>query len=146
MWFRTSKEQPKATQGAAREGTAAPFYPEQTARTTPAQAAEGVADAAQQAVSRAPGFFRRHPFLSIAGAAAFGLMGGIEMALGIALGAGVASVVRPKSSQEKQGLGNGQGAWRERAHEMWDHGPDELRKRARAVVEAARGHTAAPQA
>lgn len=76
---------------------------------------------------RAPGFFRRHPVLTIAGAATVGLIGGVELALGVALGAGIAALVAPRPAR---------GAGRlERA-------PDELRRRARAVIDAARGRSA----
>jgi hypothetical protein len=142
MWFRTSKQQPKATHGAAPPFMPEPQSRESTANVRPAQAREEE----QESAPRGPGFFRRHPVLAIAGAAGVGLLGGVEMALGVALGAGVAALVRPKSSQ-RMAQPDEQGAWRDRAQELWDHAPDELRKRARAVIEAARGHTeAAPQA
>ncbi|MDX2089818.1 MAG: hypothetical protein SFX73_18320 [Kofleriaceae bacterium] len=138
MWFRTPKQSPKATQ-VAPPVTPTPQNYEPTASSTPAQGADQVQGAA--GAPRGRGFFRRHPVLTVAGAAGVGLLGGIEMALGVAVGAGVLALIRPSSSQ--RAMSEGQGAWRERAQQLWEQAPDELRKRARAVVEAARGHNGA---
>jgi ElaB/YqjD/DUF883 family membrane-anchored ribosome-binding protein len=83
-------------------------------------------------------FAREHPAASVLGAAAVGLFGGIELAAGLVLGAGLFSLLRPKKGEspiESQAV-------RDRARRVLERTPRELLKRARAVVQAARGKVA----
>jgi hypothetical protein len=78
---------------------------------------------------------RRHPRLAVAGAAALGLLGGIEVAAGIVIGAAVLALVRdgaaPGAATTRR--------VRHRARELWGDLPQTVRERTRAVVQAARG-------
>lgn len=94
--------------------------------------------------SRLVSFAREHPALTVAGVAGAGLIGGIEMAAGVLLGAGVAGLIR--------GLHGG--ATDERAMETrgrvrrvvdrTPHDLHELKERGRAMLLAARGKITAP--
>ncbi len=81
-------------------------------------------------------FGRRHPLLTIAGVAAAGLAGGIEMAAGVLLGAAALAVVRRRNIQPTT-----EAPAREepRSPEL-----QRFRERARAVMMAARGDLVAP--
>ena len=87
-------------------------------------------------------FGQRHPALTVAGIAGAGLFGGIEMAAGVLLGAGVAALIRrrgngvaePVTSAERHG----------RIHRILERTPHDLRdlkQRARAVMSAALGES-----
>jgi hypothetical protein len=79
-------------------------------------------------------FVREHPALSILGTAGLGLFGGIELATGVLIGAAVLAALRPTNGT----------SLRDRARAILDHAPRDLRERARAVVQAARGKDATP--
>jgi hypothetical protein len=86
-------------------------------------------------------FGREHPALTIAGLAGAGLFGGLEMAAGIVLGAGVAALVRrPNGHSTAEPAREIRG----RMRQMLDRAPHELKERARAVLLAARGKITAP--
>lgn len=74
---------------------------------------------------------RAHPALSVLGAAGLGLLGGFELAAGVLIGAGVIAALRHTPN----------GSLRERAKQILDRAPHDLRERARALVQAARGKT-----
>lgn len=87
--------------------------------------------------SRIARFGRRHPMLTVAAVAAAGLTGGMELAAGVVLGAGVAALLR-RSPGAPPSEAPGQPS--ARMHEL----RRELEDRARAVIRAARGETQAP--
>jgi hypothetical protein len=74
-------------------------------------------------------FARRHPGLAVIGAAAVSLLGGVEVAAGVLIGAGVLALVGPRKESHVE-------AGPRREHELL---PRDLRVRARAIVQAARG-------
>ena len=78
-------------------------------------------------------FAREHPALSVLGAAGIGLFGGVELAAGMLIGAGVVAALRGTDGTKL----------RERARAFLDRAPPHVRERARAVVQAARGKIAA---
>jgi hypothetical protein len=78
---------------------------------------------------RVTSFARRHPGLTVLGAAAVSLLGGMEVAAGVLIGAGVLALVGSRSEPE---------APRSEARER-ELVPPDLRARARAIVQAARG-------
>jgi hypothetical protein len=78
---------------------------------------------------------RRHPALTVAGAATLGLFGGIEVAAGIVVGAAVFAWVRDRAAP---GVAKPHRA-RELAHELWSELPRTVRERTRAIIDAARG-------
>lgn len=86
--------------------------------------------------SSALAYARRHPALTVIGAAAVGLLGGVELAAGVLIGAGVAAFARARApqpiEQEAHGL-------KERGRQLMSHVPDDVKQRARAVMQAARG-------
>lgn len=75
---------------------------------------------------------RHHPALSVLGAAGLGLFGGVELAAGVLLGAGVLAVLR----------GDRGTSLRDRARAIVDRASPQVRERVRAVVQAARGKMA----
>lgn len=91
-------------------------------------------------LEKVTGFFRRHPVLAVLGTAGAGLIGGIELAFGVVLGAGVAALVgkpgaaRTAATEVKE----------ETAHagERIAKLTPEVQKRARAILQAARGRLA----
>lgn len=97
-------------------------------------------------------FGRRHPVLTVAGLAGVSLVGGIEMAAGVLVGAGVFALLRP--GRPREAAHDEQGQPSEERHEahgrmrrMLDRAPQDLhawRERARAVMLAARGEIHAP--
>jgi hypothetical protein len=105
-----------------------------TNASTEAVPAQG--EGAPPHVSKALTFARQHPALSVLGAATVGLFGGLELAAGMILGAGVAALInrhqQPAGATESHGM-------RERARRAFERTPQEARKRVRAVVQAARG-------
>lgn len=76
-------------------------------------------------------FVRRHPGGSVLGAAAIGLLGGVEVAIGMLIGAGVLALARTQP-----GANSAHGV-RERARSIIERAPGEVRAKARAVVQAA---------
>lgn len=84
-------------------------------------------------------FARRHPALTVIGTAGAGLLGGLELAAGVVIGAGVAALVRatdghaPVAKPHEEGDG---------ARTLMQRLSPELTKRVRAVVQAARGKLA----
>jgi ElaB/YqjD/DUF883 family membrane-anchored ribosome-binding protein len=112
------------------------MQPNTNAPSEPAAAGEPLVPAR---VSKAMSFAREHPALSVIGAATFGLLGGIELAAGVLLGAGVARLIgrngRAAAPHEEH-------AMRERARKLLERTPPEARKRMRAIVQAARGKIA----
>src|SRR5690242_4130014 len=89
-------------------------------------------------------FGRKHPGLTIAGVAAAGLFGGIEVAAGVLVGAGVAALLRRPSespAQPEPSVRPETSAQPEtRMHELRQR----FEERARAVISAARGEIGAP--
>ena len=91
----------------------------------------------EQAPTQAVGFARRHPVMVVLGAAGLGLFGGIEMAGGVLIGAGIYAVLRMRdqvrtkvAEPEKDERG------------ILDRATPEIRSRAKAIVQAARGKLA----
>jgi hypothetical protein len=83
-------------------------------------------------------FGRSHPGLAIAGVAAAGLFGGIELAAGVLLGAGALALFRKPS--ERSGEPETSGQPETRMHELRQR----FEERARAVISAARGEIGVP--
>ena len=75
--------------------------------------------------SRLRAFARKHPIVSVVGAAGIALLGGVEVAAGVLAGAGLATILQRRSSEHVSREGH--------------HLPDVIRDRARAVVDAAFG-------
>lgn len=89
-------------------------------------------------VEEALSYAREHPALSILGVAGVSLLGGLELAAGLLLGAGVSTLLFQKNRHKPhapQAVGD-------RARRLLDRTPRELLKRGRAVVQAARGKIA----
>ncbi|MDB4953506.1 MAG: hypothetical protein JWO36_1075 [Myxococcales bacterium] len=101
--------------------------------TNPQQPAAGAPAARDGGTT---GFARRHPALTVIGAAGLGLIGGIELAAGVLIGAGVAALLRRPDGREVTPQAR---QLEERAHTLADRVPHEVRQRARAIVQAARG-------
>jgi hypothetical protein len=91
-------------------------------------------------LAKVTGFFRRHPVLAVLGTAGAGLIGGIELAFGVVLGAGVAALVgkpgaaRAAATEVKEETAQ--------AGERLAKLTPEVQKRARAILQAARGRLA----
>jgi hypothetical protein len=83
-------------------------------------------------------FTRRHPGLTIAGLAVAGLAGGVELAAGVVLGAGVAALVR--RPREAPAPSEPSAQPEARMHELRQR----FEERARAVISAARGEIGVP--
>jgi ElaB/YqjD/DUF883 family membrane-anchored ribosome-binding protein len=96
---------------------------------------QAVGEPTHSALDRMWQFARRHPALSILGAAGLGLLGGVEVAGGMLIGAGVMLALRSKTGE----TGEHAHAVRHRARSILARAPREVRERARAVVDAARG-------
>jgi len=103
---------------------------------------EDVKDTAQSALDRMWQFARRHPALSIIGAAGIGLLGGVELAGGVLIGAGVAAALKSNATAS---VAEPARAVRHRARSLLARAPREVRERARAVVDAARGKMVSQQ-
>jgi hypothetical protein len=91
-------------------------------------------------------FGRRHPTLTVIGLAGAGLLGGLEVAAGVLLGAGVAMLIR-RADANKDGTTASPAATRGRMRKILARAPrglDELRARARAVMRAASGEIGSP--
>ena len=83
-------------------------------------------------------FARRHPALSVVGAAGAGLIAGPEIALGMVLGAGVAMLIeRGTGRRVDEEAVEAARSVRQRARHML--GAETVKQRARAVIQAARG-------
>lgn len=90
---------------------------------------------------------REHPVLTIAALAGAGLVGGIEMAAGVLLGAGIAAWLRRGPATEAAAESHEEAPGRlRRVMARAPHDLHELRERARAVVHAARGNSHAQPA
>ncbi len=87
--------------------------------------------------NRTIAFARRHPALTVVGATGAGLLGGIELAAGILIGAGVLALISGRVPAESH-------APREHAREKISRVRPEVTRRVRAMVEAARGHLPPP--
>lgn len=81
-------------------------------------------------------FARRHPALALIGAAGVGLIGGLELVAGVVIGAGVSALVR---AHDGRAVATEAREVRERARALVGRLPHEVTKRARAVLQAARG-------
>jgi hypothetical protein len=86
-------------------------------------------------------FGREHPALTIVGVAGVGLAGGLEMAAGVVLGAGVAALI---GRSDGRGMAEPAPEIRGRMRQLLDRTPHDLRQRARAVMLAARGKITPP--
>lgn len=88
---------------------------------------------------------RRHPLLTVAGVATVGLFGGIELAAGVLLGAGVAALVRGRGSRAvspQQAVATAESAPAQEEETVGayvDRMAPEIRKRVKAVMQAVRG-------
>jgi hypothetical protein len=83
----------------------------------------------------------------VAGLVGAGLVGGIEMATGVLLGAGVAALIRRKGAPSAEPSAEPPAATRGRMRRLLDRAPHdlhELKERARAVMLAARGDLGLP--
>ncbi|MGN6108918.1 MAG: hypothetical protein ACTHU0_27680 [Kofleriaceae bacterium] len=76
---------------------------------------------------------RRHPALTLLGAAGLGLAGGFELAAGVVLGAGVAVLLRPRNGSPEAS------ATAQEERTRLRRAPHELAERTRAVMRAALG-------
>ena len=125
------------------------------------------------APSRVLQFARRHPVLTVVGAGGAAMIGGIELAFGVLIGAGVTTLIRrsgrmadatsPESAdgarqmreeieheereraaprEEAQVRESGAHEERDRTRDLLQRAPEIVRRRARAVVQAARGKLA----
>lgn len=89
--------------------------------------------------SRLVRFGREHPALTVAGLAGAGLLGGIEVAAGVLLGAGVVALIRrPSRAATPEPRTEPRGPMR-RTLDQLPHDLSDLKQRARAVMLAARG-------
>ena len=86
-------------------------------------------------------FGRAHPALTIVGVAGVGLAGGLEMAAGVVVGAGVAALI---GRSDGRGTAEPVPEIRGRVRQLLDRTPHDLKQRARAVVLAARGKITPP--
>ncbi len=106
------------------------------------QSAPEVEHAARGGLSRVTRFAREHPAVSVLGAAGIALFGGIDIALGVLVGAAVAAFAhvekRDRSQAADDAAAQARGV-RDRARSLFDH---EIKDRARAIVEAARNKIA----
>ena len=109
---------------------------EQPHEAAPEQTGEASGHAKESALDRLWHFARAHPVLSILGVAGIGLFGGIELAGGVLIGAGVAAALRGRP--EVQHAEEAARTVRHRARSFLARAPHEVRERARAVVDAAR--------
>ncbi len=97
--------------------------------------ADVVVEESSLRLDRLMAFARRHPKLSVLGAAGVALFGGVEIAAAVLVGAGVAALVHAGEAQ-KPGPGV-----RERARNM----SGAIKERARTVVDSVRGKNATEQ-
>ena len=101
------------------------------------QAAPDTSRARGSALDRLWRFARAHPLASILGVAGFGLFGGIELAGGVLIGAGIAAALRGRPGDLQRAEETARTV-RHRARSFLARAPHEVRERARAVVDAAR--------
>src|SRR5690606_30202632 len=90
----------------------------------------------EQGLDRLIRFGREHPTLTVVGLAGAGLLGGLEMAAGVLIGAGVAAAIRRRSGRA---VAEPAREARGRLRRAIDRTRHDLGERARAVVLAARG-------
>ncbi|HWU89255.1 MAG TPA: hypothetical protein VN253_18440 [Kofleriaceae bacterium] len=81
-------------------------------------------------------FARRHPAWTVLGIAGAGLIGGIELAAGVVIGAGVAAMLRARGEPATVAEPHEAG---ERAHTLMQRLSPEVKRRTRAVIQAVRG-------
>ncbi len=93
-------------------------------------------------LGKALSFARQHPALSVLGAASIGLLGGLELAAGVLIGAGAAALLGRDDRPATEDLSAESRAVRDRGRKLLDRAPREAMNRARAVVQAARGKIA----
>ena len=122
-------------QGQARE----PAQAQPTEEQARPEAGEREEERGERAPRGMVRFARRHPALTLIGAAGVSLLGGIEVAAGVLLGAGVVAMLRPKRREiEAEARGEPQAHAEHAEHEMREV-LSEARQRVRAVAQAARG-------
>ena len=110
-----------------------PDLKEEPAQVVVEQGAEGV--------GRLMGFARRHPALSVLGAAGVALFGGVEIAAAVLVGAGVAAIVHAGEGSTEPTR-----SVRERARSIVDRAPAAVKERVRAAMDAVRGRNAPDEA
>jgi hypothetical protein len=106
------------------------------ARTEASQSSEQ----GPQHESRLLQFAQHHPTLAVLGAAGIGLFGGLELALGVVIGAGMLALAGRRSAPPEHDAPESAHTVRQRANQLIENA--HLRDRARAVVQAARGQIA----
>jgi hypothetical protein len=79
--------------------------PGATSRDERAPSAEDSSGRRRSRLGRVARFAREHPGLSVIGVAGLGLFGGVELAFGVLIGAGVLALVEPGDSSRRHGLG-----------------------------------------
>jgi len=117
------------------------------------------------AANRVLHFARRHPVLTVVGTGGAAMLGGIELAFGVLIGAGVTTLLRRSGrgrmadDTKREELGHEERERaaprdeaqmrepaaheeRDRTHDLLQRAPEIVRRRARAVVQAARGKLA----
>ena len=110
-----------------------PDLKEEPAQVVVEQGAEGA--------GRLMGFARRHPTLSVLGAAGVALFGGVEIAAAVLVGAGVAAIVHAGEGSTEPTR-----SVRERARSIVDRAPAAVKERVRAAMDAVRGRNAPDEA
>lgn len=105
---------------------------------SPPKAGEPVEAGAHEVRHGALDLVRRHPALTVIGAAGVSLFGGLEVAAGVLLGAGVLAMLRPKR-REIEAAAPAEPAAQEPAHEPVRDLLSHARQRMRAVAQAAFG-------
>jgi hypothetical protein len=135
----TTERPPELSEG--QQAAHSPEAPRQAEYEKPPEAPRPEVSGKDQSIDRLVRFGREHPALTIAGLAGAGLLGGLEMAVGVLLGAGVASLIRRRNGHA---TAEAAGEAKRRVRQMLDRTPHEIRERARAVVLAARGKITPP--
>ena len=82
-----------------------------------------------------------HPIVTVLGLGGLGLIGGVEMAAGMLIGAGVAAALRIRRSAENEPAAH---SVREKRRGIVDRMPHVVKERARAVIDAALGKNESP--
>lgn len=120
-------------------------HPSSSSETPPSETPPESLQTKAAGESRLVRFGRKHPALTVAGIAGVGLVGGIEMAAGVLLGAGVAALLRRSNgavtrTPAEETRGHMRGILDRTPHDL-----NELKQRARAVIHAALGEEPAPR-
>ena len=84
---------------------------------------------------------QEHPIVTVLGLGGLGLIGGIELAAGMLIGAGVAAALRIRRGAENEPTAH---SVREKRRAIVDRMPHVVKERARAVIDAALGKTESP--